>query len=168
MSDNIDLIELSDWFRRQKPFVDPANEDSSYRQSKEIVSLTREFAAALTYYHGELPAISRVNRWALKDLWSVVEKMDVAMKDIVADEIILPASAALPFAETLKSEVMRGTRFALQTEAYTKDLSVVGPIYPEVRTVLDEGYRGLCDIDQELKYRWDAEMREGGQLSMEI
>jgi hypothetical protein len=157
MKTEFNLISYSDRFRRLPP------EQRDLRDAR-LVQLTRDFAGFASQYDPreldcDVP---------LRKMKEVVGKMAESLTVKGMDCIVLPVSEHFPGAAAIQERVLAGTNFVLQSRPYTSDLSAEGPIYAEVRTVLDEGYRGMCDIDEQLKYRWDNEMQLDRQIQLEF
>lgn len=153
LSEKVNLIELSDAFRRHAEFDDP-------RLAQGMVHCSREFLGLLSHYypeHSELPE-NKETANSLKRVLYVMIGMAAAAE---VDEIVLPVGGDNPFADFLRHEVLDklvptwDVKLSLQEETYSSDRSDIGPIDKSIRTVLDEGMRGLVNIKPQLLRRWD-------------
>jgi len=160
-----DMIELSDLFRRSVIF---GNQDTA----KELVDLVRNLGCAITYLRPEDNIESHVNRTALKDIAGILAAIDDAASMAGMRTVVLPLHEDDPFAAIMRDKILdEGTftvQFGFRTEDYDRDLDSIGFIDGDIPTFLDEGIRGLGAIDSELKYKWNRDLRQGGQLNLDI
>lgn len=159
MMKELNLIEFSDLHRRKR-FADRKPEDN------KIVELARNFVGATTNYYPEHAANIWPNSETLKKIKIVMNELGSLLNN-KAEQIVLPLSASSFFAEALKEQILPGTPFKFQSEKYDKDYSDM-KLDADVRTALDEGYRGMFDVADGLIYKWDRQMKENGQLSLAL
>ncbi len=154
-SKKIDTIELSDAFRRHASYGRPD-------LVKEMVKEARKFAAATTWYHThETWFHERVT----KNVTESVTRMAELAKKLGADELTLPVTGdqRAMFTNFFEKKILPTldlkVKVTLQQGEYKKDLSHLGRIDFRIKTAIDEGVRGMADIDQNVKYKWDADRR---------
>lgn len=154
-SKKIDTIELSDAFRRHAAYGRP-------ELVKEMVKEARKFAAAVTWYHThETWFHERVT----KNVTESVTRMAEIAKQLGADELTLPVTSdtRAMFTNFFNKKILPAldlpVKVTLQQGEYTKDLSHLGKIDFRIKTAIDEGLRGLADIDAGLKARWGSPRR---------
>lgn len=153
-SKKIDCIELSDAFRRHAGFDEPA-------LVREMVVQARRFAAATTWYH---PAETWFHERVLKNTTEAARRMGEIAEKLGVTEITLPVSGdrrAL-FTKFFHKEVLPALRdlpvkVTLQQGEYAKDLSHLGRIDHRFKTAIDKGLRGMADINDRVKDKWDRE-----------
>jgi len=151
-SRKIDTVELSDAFRRHASFGQP-------ELVRDMVHEARKFAAATTWYHThETWFHERVEQNAIK----AINRMAEIAAKLGASEIELPVSGDrramfTKFFETKIRPQLAGlpVKFTLQQGEYAKDLTHLGRIDKRIKTAIDEGLRGMADIDQNLCFKWD-------------
>lgn len=151
-----DMIELSDHFRRSA-------ELDHHDAVVDLVALTRKFANEVTWIDLTYPRENEINRKTAELQRGLLEKMVAAGQAAGLSRIVLPLHKDSPFAQFVQEEVLNKNEFDLpmtfRTADYKRDLASLGDINPAIETALDEGVRGVCAIDSDLKYKWDSDMR---------
>ncbi|HYD18880.1 MAG TPA: hypothetical protein VEF76_10415 [Patescibacteria group bacterium] len=151
----IDTIELSDAFRRHAQYPEQA-------LVKEMVKQARHFAAATTWYN---PAETWFHKGVTEKITKSVTRMAEIAAKLGADEIALPVTgdARSPFTKFFEQKILPTldlpVKVTLQKHEYKKDLTKLGRIDRRIKTAIDEGVRGMADIDSNLKYKWDRNPR---------
>lgn len=147
----IDTLELSDAFRRHAAFDNP-------KAVQDLVKEARAFAALSTWFD---PYEKFRHKELREKLAQSVERMaDLAVK-LGVDEISLPVSGdpRSSFAQFFERDVLPAldlpVTVALQKTPYARDLAQLGPIDLKIQTALDIGIRGVADIDDRMKHKWD-------------
>jgi hypothetical protein len=149
----LDLIELSDAFRRHASF-------ENQQDMKALVKKAREFAVLTTHYFGEYPALPE-NRKNDENLRRCVLEIADMARVLKIDSVVLPCADGPDswVAGRINDEVLRDldlrVKFSLQKEAYGIDFSSLGPIDADIPTALDEGVRGIMKIEPEILRTWD-------------
>lgn len=147
----IDTLELSDAFRRHAGFDRP-------KTVAKLVTEARNFAALSTWFD---PYEKFRHKELQEKLGKSVERMAQLAVRLGVDEITLPVSGdpRSGFARFFEQKVLPGldlpVAVTLQKAAYSKDLAQLGPIDLGVKTALDIGIRGVADIDDRIKNKWD-------------
>lgn len=150
-SRKIDTIELSDAFRRHASFGQP-------ELVKELVKEARKFAAATTWYHTHE---TWFHERVIENTTKAVTRMAEMAKKLGADEITLPVSGdrRAMFTNFFNKKILPTldlpVKVTLQQGEYAKDLTHMGRIDKRIKTAIDEGLRGMADIDQNLRFKWD-------------
>jgi len=153
------LINLSDAFRRGAEFTKP-------EAAKTLAKLSRRLSVHLTYYRGEF-AESHLNEDLIGKVRDTISDITKVAKAAGLTKVTLPFAdnEANPMAMWLKSDVLADQDFAVDVEFakgdYKTDLSYLGNINRQKNkiTCLEEGIRGISDIDPELKNKWDMKPR---------
>lgn len=152
-----DLIELSDHFRRAVQF------DNQYAITR-LVDASVKFANECTWIDLLYPVDNRVVQDNISRLLISLSGIAEAAKESGLNRIVLPLHAHSPFAAFIQENLLDRYNFGIEmefrTRDYKKDLSRVGKINSDIRTILDEGIRGLAAISSETKYKWDAELKD--------
>jgi hypothetical protein len=149
----LDLVELSDAFRRHAKFD---NQDAV----RAIVVEARKVAVLSTYYHGEHPDLPENQSNDERIRQEIIRLADLAAK-LGADEVVLPHTGDQHSwnARRIQENVLNGldlpVKMVLQPDEYKRDMSDIGRIDKRIKTALDVGIRGVMDIDQDLRLRWD-------------
>lgn len=151
-----DLITLSDYFRRSAHFE---NNDAV----AELVVAARKFSSECTWIDVGYPPETEISRKNIRFLSDTLDEMVAAGKKSGLQKIVLPLHKDSPFAQFVQQYVIDkneyGLRIDFRNNEYDLDLSHIGAISADVKTILDEGLRGLCAIDSSTKFQWDAELR---------
>lgn len=159
------IVELSDMYRRGAAFT---NQEAA----ASIVEYGRRFACAATYLYGEYDADHWTNKEALDKISVILQTIDETAAGSGMPSIELPMGEEDPYAKMIQEHVLDKNSykvdFFFQDREYKKDLSDMGQIIPQVKTVLDEGVRGMAEIDFSLKCLWDKQVRQGPQLKFEL
>lgn len=151
----INTIKLSDAFRRHAEYSQP-------EKVKEIVKQARIFAASTTWYH---PAETWFHAKVTANVTSSVTRMAEIAQQLGAKEIILPvtgdprSSFTAFFENKILPTLDLPVKVSLQKTEYKTDLTQLGRIDRRIKTAIDEGIRGMADIDSNLKYKWDRNPR---------
>lgn len=149
----LNLIVLSDAFRRHAPLPD-------HDLAESLVDKAREVAVLSTYYYPEYPDLPE-NRRVDARLRDAIQKIARLAQKMGIDHVVLPldGDSRSWVAQRLKKSVLKDlespVRVTLQKTVYRSDLSSFGPIDKGIKTALDKGVRGMMNIDQNLKYNWD-------------
>lgn len=151
----LDTLALSDAFRRNAIF--PLR--LSFEISEEIVKSVREIGVLSTYYYAE-DGDSEGNQRLIERIGRAIKDIHHRAHSLQAEKIILPfveQGQGCIFSDALFAHLKSAnldSDFSLRAEEYKKDLSAFGQIDPTIPTILDEGVRGVCHIDSELKFAW--------------
>lgn len=151
----INTIKLSDAFRRGAEYGEP-------QKVAEIVKQARIFAASTTWYH---PAETWFHARVTENVTKSVTRMAEIAASLGAKEIILPvtgdprSSFTAFFEKKILPTLDLPVKVSLQKHEYKKDLTHLGRIDRRIRTAIDQGLRGMADIDSNLKYKWDRNPR---------
>ena len=151
----INTIKLSDAFPRHAEYSQP-------EKVKEIVKQARIFAASTTWYH---PAETWFHAKVTANVTSSVTRMAEIAQQLGAKEIILPvtgdprSSFTAFFENKILPTLDLPVKVSLQKTEYKTDLTKLGRIDRRIKTAIDEGVRGMADIDSKLKYKWDRNPR---------
>lgn len=174
MPGTLDLIELSDRFRRFGAPL-PVQQDVA----KKLVNAARVFATRLTYYYPEYGIKASVNAQPIRNLAQSVSEISALLHEAGYSSAILPLNEAYPDAQKMRRilgldsvNVQGGDKVALLLQAngaeYNLDLSAQGYAMDcTIKTVLDEGYRGGFSIDDDLKSRWRREEKLQNQTTFD-
>ncbi len=158
-----DVIELSDLFRRAASFDDQ-------QRAEKLVELAHHFSCAMTYIYHEYSLDESVNRQAIKRMKSILEEMAWVANKGGLSGLVLPLHEDHPNAEIIRERILKdnplGLPITFRTKDYDQDLDDVGYIRGDVKTCLDEGVRGYAAVEQDLKYKWDRDLRKGGQIEL--
>ena len=152
MKSTINLIKLSDAFRRR---ADMRNDKTATALVKEA----RKIAALSTWYYPEYPTGGMNNEVDRKMKKEITRLAEIAAR-LKVDEVILPLRGdrrswiARRVEENVLQDLDLPVKVSLQKEEYDRDLSALGPINRRVKTALDVGLRGVMDIS-DIKYKWD-------------
>jgi hypothetical protein len=155
ISRTINTIKLSDAFRRHAEYGEP-------QKVAEIVKQARIFAASTTWYH---PAETWFHDRVTANVTRSVTRMAEIAASIGAKEIILPvtgdprSSFTAFFEKKILPTLDLPVKVSLQKREYKKDLTKLGRIDRRIKTAIDNGLRGMADIDSNLKYKWDRNPR---------
>lgn len=155
ISRTIDTIKLSDAFRRHAEYGEP-------QKVAEIVKQARIFAASTTWYY---PAETWFHDRVTANVTRSVTRMAEIAASMGAKEIILPvtgdprSSFTAFFENKILPTLDLPVKVSLQKHEYKKDLTKLGRIDRRIRTAIDNGLRGMADIDSNLKYKWDRNPR---------
>ncbi len=150
----LDLIELSDIFRRHATLAGTQHAPVE----AELVEAACRFACLATWYD---PYEKFRHQELARQLADCANLIGTLAARIGMEEVELPVSGAPgnPFADFFKQQVepllTPGIDLHLQKGVYRQDLSSLGAIDSTVKTVLDQGLRGMADIKDSLKYKWD-------------
>lgn len=151
-----DIIELSDHFRRSVEFE---NHDAVAC----VVGQAHKFACETTWIQAGLPVENEHNRTTANFLTDIMKDLTGAAQEAGLKRIVLPLHEKSPFAQFVQSEVLKKNDFGMpvtfRSSEYKKDLSEIGNIDTSLQTALDEGVRGVCAIDSNLKYKWSSDIR---------
>lgn len=151
-----DLIKLSDLFRRSAAFE---NNDAV----AELVAQAHKFACEVTWIDLSYPLTNEINRTTANFQKETLERLAKAAQDAGLAKVTLPLHKDSPFAQFVQSEVLDsndfGVEFSFRSSEYRQDLAEVGNIDASIKTALDEGIRGVCAINSNLKYKWDSDLR---------
>ncbi len=151
-----DLIELSDHFRRSVQF-------ENHNSVASLVAQAHKFACEMTWIDLNYPMNNEINRTTAKHQTDILTTMIKSAQDAGIKSLVLPLHKNSPFAKFVQSQVLDKNEFGIDvsfhTSEYKKDLASVGAINTSVKTALDEGVRGVCAINSNLKYKWDSDMR---------
>ena len=154
-----DIIELSDHFRRSVVF-------ENHEAVAQIVAQAHKFACEVTWIDLTYPPENQINRTTIANQKAILQDMVSAAEDAGLKNIILPLPKDCPFAQFVQAEVLDKNDFTMKitfrSSEYRKDLAGVGAIDPAVKTALDEGVRGVCAVDPDMRYKWDSDMRPAG------
>lgn len=138
----IDLIQLSDEFRRNAAFENP-------RTVLAIVEEARNFAVLATWHDPS----NRQNDDLCEKLIENVRTLAALAKDLGASEISLPVNGdrRSPFARFFNSNVRPAladlpVKIRLRKQEYTRDLSELGPVDHNIRTALDIPGNSKCGV----------------------
>lgn len=155
ISRTIDTIKLSDAFRRHAEYGEP-------QKVAEIVKQARIFAASTTWYY---PAETWFHDRVTANVTRSVTRMAEIAASMGAKEIILPvtgdprSSFTAFFERKILPTLDLPVKVSLQKHEYKKDLTKLGRIDRRIKTAIDNGLRGMVDIDSNLKYKWDRNSR---------
>lgn len=155
ISRTIDTIKLSDAFRRHAEYGEP-------QKVAEIVKQARIFAASTTWYY---PAETWFHDRVTANVTRSVTRMAEIAASMGAKEIILPvtgdprSSFTAFFERKILPTLDLPVKVSLQKHEYKKDLTKLGRIDRRIKTAIDNGLRGMADIDSNLKYKWDRNSR---------
>lgn len=159
-----DLIRLSDMFRRAVSFSDQES-------AKNLVGLTHKLGCNMTWIYGEYPENHGLNVKARNSIKETLREIQSVAQGAGLDEIILPLkrgdSHAGMLAKILK-EGGFGLKFSFRKADYRDDLDALGWIRPEIKTILDEGLRGLTAVRNNIKWKWDDDIQKGGQIALKF
>lgn len=151
----INTIKLSDAFRSHAPYGEP-------EKVKAMVKQARIFAASTTWYH---PAETWFHERVTENVTKSVTRMAEIAQQLGAKEIILPvtgdprSSFTAFFENKILPTLDLPVKVSLQKTEYKTDLTKLGRIDRRIKTAIDEGVRGMADIDSNLKYKWDRNPR---------
>lgn len=159
MSKPLDLIELSDTFRRAS-----TQTFSKMPQSPTLVSLTRYLGTASTWIDLTYPENHWVNKKPLDQMGAILSLLKSEAAQAGYTEIILPFHKDNPVSEILSRQSFwkqegYGELFSFKETEYCRDQSPLGIIDLSIPTILDEGLRGVAAIDDDLKYKWNNDLR---------
>ena len=146
----IDMIELSDAFRRRAPYTSP-------EAVHDLVLEGHRFAGLSTWYG---PTETFRNRALIGDLGKKVTRMAAQAAALGAESLELPVSGdrRSVFARFFNRHVLPTldlpVNVSLQTTEYQADLAYLGPIDKRYHTAIDFGLRGMADINSELRASW--------------
>jgi len=143
-SNKVDLIELSDAFRRHAEF-------DNARLAQELVEHSRALLCILSNYMPEHPSLPENKQ--------VVESMEHRLQYIVGladamdmDEVVVPiADNGSPLSDLFKEDVLKPVaaispiKISMPESAYSADLSALGPVDKKVKTVFDDGISGFMN-----------------------
>ena len=156
MKAKADLIELSDHFRRSVAF-------ENHEAVAQIVAQAHKFANEVTWIDLGLPANNEINRTTANFQKQILTDMISAAKEAGLKSLVLPLHKNSPFAKFVQSEILDahdfGMAISFRSSEYKKDLAEIGAIDTSVKTILDEGVRGVCAINSNLKYKWSSYIR---------
>jgi len=147
---NIDVVELSDAFRRHARFDDA-------EAVRDLVHEARRFTAFSTWYD---PAETFRHRDLTDSMRHSISRMAALAVRLGADEIELPVSGdpRNPVAGFIQRKVLGldslPVKVSLQKGEYNKDFSLMGRIDRRIKTPIDQGLRGMADINSNLKMKW--------------
>jgi hypothetical protein len=146
----VSLLSLSDAFRRRARYEQPA-------VVRALVNEARHFSANLTYHYPEYGDTAD-NRQVAQNLQVRLLTMAALAGHLGATTVELPVSRDNEIAVRLiEDKVLPGLKlpvsFTFQKAAYGRDLSAVGKVDPNIRTVLDQGYRGHASFADGFIYR---------------
>ncbi len=151
---SIDTVELSDAFRRHAHFGRPD-------LVKDMVKQARHFAAATTWYHTHE---TWFHRRVLENTMKSITRMAELAEKLGVDHVTLPVSGdnramfTKFFEKKIKPAITHlPVKFSLQNGEYNKDLTPLGRIDHRYKTAVDEGLRGMADIDRNVKNKWDSQ-----------
>jgi hypothetical protein len=171
-SDTIDIISLSDHFRRHADFGD------EHYLARILVKEGKKFCNFLTWYdlwadayetkkgdHGmAINTVIARNRQVVEQLREIISTMVMTADHYGAKEIVLPLSVQDPHSDMIKKRILDGlsprVKVSFQEGTYDTNLEHVGRIDHRFSTAIDEGRRGFSDIDFVLKLRWDTQDRK--------
>lgn len=147
----LDTLEISDAFRRHAVFDKPEAVRQLVKEARAFAALSTWFDPYETFRHREL----------IEKMGQSVERMAALAAKLGADEISLPVSGdpRSAFARFFEQKVLPAldlpVTVTLQKTPYAKDLAQLGPIDLKIKTALDIGIRGMADIDDRMKSKWD-------------
>ena len=153
------LVNLSDAWRRHARFTKQDAADS-------LSKLSRRLLVQLTYYRGE-PAEQGMNKHLEDNITETISDIAKVAKQAGLPKIILPFMDHKdnPMAQWVKAAVLAKADFPVDIEfldkPYKTDLSNLGRIDARKQTLLDEGIRGIADIDDDIKVKWAMQRRHG-------
>ena len=149
----LDMVKLSDAFRRHAEFTDADD-------MKKIVEIGRRIAVQSTYYYPEYPDMPGNRRVDQNIKGDIMEIADIAHR-LNIDTVILPLAGdqrswiAQRIRGIVKTIINPQVKISLQKGPYSIDLSHLGAIDKGINTVLDDGVRGLVNIKPSLRRSWD-------------
>jgi len=153
----LDLIELSDVFRRHAGF--DSKDGLKRQQAKFYVEAARRVAVLCTYYLHEYPGFER-NFDLDRDIAGEIRKIaDRAQKDGLT-EVVLPILQnrydrnAVRIGAVLKMTSLP-IKVTLREKPYTRNMSAYGPVDGGIRTAVDPKLRGLTAVRPDLWMKWD-------------
>lgn len=150
---SLDLLALSDAFRRHAAFPNPDI-------ARQLVEEARKVAVLSTYYyteHADLPENKKVDM----QLRGHVREIANLASQIGADHVVLPLTGDRRswVARRVNNDVLKNLDLPLkvtqQKSVYSLDLSAIGPIDKEIKTALDKGVRGVMSIKSNIMNSWD-------------
>ena len=160
----LNLIYISDAYRRGL---------SEYQDTAHLVRLTRELACLVTYLYPEYPIENHVNQDALQEIAQKLEDIAAAAAEEDFSTVTLPFGGNRENAHIcfIQDGILNTRHFPVQFSFvedgdYNTDLSSIGPIDPDIHTILDSGLRGLAPIDDDLKRKWDNEVKIGDTFAL--
>ncbi|MGZ9097976.1 MAG: hypothetical protein ACXW30_06755 [Micavibrio sp.] len=148
----LNIIALSDAFRRHAVFANPAD-------VQKLVEDGRKIAVFSTYYYPEYPTLPE-NKKVDEKIREVITGIAGTASRLNVDTVILPLTGDRRSWITRRvNQILKDmdlpVKMSLQKGVYGTDLSSVGAIDKDIKTVLDEGVRGLVSVKQNLLYSWD-------------
>lgn len=147
---SVDLIELSDAFRRHASYKDPLLVQELVKEARQFTTLSTWYDYSESFRHKDL---------SMKLTVSVMRIASLAVQ-LKLDEVTLPVSGdprspfASFFTHRVLPELQLPVKVSLQSGEYAKDLSHIGRIDKRIKTSLDEGLRGMANIKTDLRCKW--------------
>lgn len=153
------LLNLSDAFRRGAVFT---KQDAA----KTLAQHTRRLTTHLTYFRGEFEE-SHMNEEIVDKVRNAISDIAKVAKAAGLNKVELPLAfnKQNPVSVWLRNDVLAGQEFAVDIQFakgdYKTDLSYLGKINARKTrsTCLEEGLRGISDIDPDLKMKWAMKLR---------
>lgn len=159
----IDVLRVADMHRRH------AYKPSDDFIVREISETFYKFSCAFTHLGDEKPLGHRDHAPVVRMLAVYLSDLAIRAGMAGAKEILLPVEPETPWAQFI-SELAQNNQISVKLrfsqEPYNLDLSYAGKTDLAIRSnplfkdpVTDATVRGLWNIDDALKYKWDAEVR---------
>lgn len=148
----LNIVALSDAFRRHAAFSNPGD-------VQKLVEDGRKIAVLSSYYYPEYQNLSE-NRKVDEGIRQVIADIAETAQRLNVDTVILPLTGDRRSWITRRvNQILKDmdlpVKMSLQKGVYGTDLSSVGAIDKGIKTVLDQGVRGLVSVKQNLLYSWD-------------
>jgi hypothetical protein len=146
----INLIKLSDAFRRHAQYDDQKTVAELVREAGKFARLSTWYDPYEKFRHGDLA----------QSLGKSVRHIAELAEKLGAEKVVLPVSGdpASPFAGFFNKHVLPDldlpVKATLQKKEYNTDLSELGPVDWRYKTAIDKGVRGMADINHELRATW--------------
>ena len=150
----VDLVELSDVFRRHAGFDD---QDTA----KKLVKATRRVACLSTWYMPEYGQKFGHNKSVDEEITKEIKRMVKLAEKLKIKEIVLPFEKHEDswIAKRIQKKVLDNLSLPvtvrLRTGSYRRDNVEFGRIDKRIKTALDKGVRGVTGISPAITEIWD-------------
>lgn len=160
------LLELSDAVRRRQS-------DEGF-DMKKVALATRDMAAYITNYEPtESSMTKKFNENIVNKITACLHVIDDELSKTNVSDVELPFCADFAQVAPALTLALRNANdlklpFFFAEEEYNIDLSFLGAIDPDVRTVLDDDLKGMVHVSDDIRLKWAHEVKVGDSYELDI